>query len=80
MKFINVPVFIVSLAIGLFLAYITSPTPDIIYVYPTPENLDKIRYKDKSDTCFSFLSNEVKCPNDSRAIRKYPIQESNKNK
>ena len=46
MKLINVPLFIASLSFGLFLVYITSPRPDIIYVYPTPDNLDKIQYKD----------------------------------
>ena len=44
MKFISVPVFIISLTIGLFLAYITAPNPGVIYVYPNPDNIDKIQY------------------------------------
>ena len=56
MKFINVPIFIVSLAIGLFVAYITMPSTQVIYVYPNPENEDKISYKDKADNCFHFKS------------------------
>ena len=47
MKFINGSVFIISLAIGLFMCYITAPPPDIIVVYPTPENINQIQYKDR---------------------------------
>ena len=41
MKMINVPLFIISLAFGLFLVYITSPRPDIIYVYPNSRQFRK---------------------------------------
>ncbi|MDA9630003.1 hypothetical protein N9S60_00450 [bacterium] len=78
MKLINVPLFIASLSFGLFLVYITSPRPDIIYVYPTPDNLDKIQYKDHADNCFGFKANEVSCPADQKKIRKYPTQEKQK--
>lgn len=74
MKFINIPLFIVSLCIGLFISYITTPSPHMVFVYPTPENLDKIQYKDESGTCFGFTSHHVKCPSDKRKIRQYPIQ------
>lgn len=78
MKFINIPVFIVSLAIGIFLVYITNPGPDIIYVYPNPDNIDQIQYKDKSGACFGFTQSEVKCPTNRKDIREYPIQEGKK--
>ena len=70
-----VPVFIISLAIGLFITYAIAPKPDIIYVYPTPDNVDKIQYKDKSGSCFGFTYKEVSCPNDKSAIQQYPLQE-----
>jgi len=76
MKFISVPVFIVSLAIGIFLVYISNPKPDIIYVYPKPDNLDKLQYKDKSGTCFRFQAEEVACPKDKSKITGYPVQHS----
>ena len=47
MKYINVPIFIISLAIGLFIVYITMPDMRKIYVYPTPENVDKILFKEQ---------------------------------
>ena len=74
MKFISVPVFIISLAIGLFLAYITTPDPGVIYVYPNPDTEESILFKDKSDTCFKYISKNIKCPNDITKIRSYNIQ------
>ena len=59
---INLFYFLLSLCFGLFLCYITSPIPDIIIKYPTPENSEKEIYKDNADNCFRFKSIEVKCP------------------
>ena len=74
MKFINFPLFITSLAIGLFVAYITTAPTQIIYVYPNPENEDKLTFMDKADNCFHFTSKEVTCPNDVTKIRSYKVQ------
>ena len=74
MKFINVPLFLVSLAIGLFVVYISMPPTQIIYVYPNPDNEQKISFKDKADNCFRFKSEEVTCPADVSKIRAYGIQ------
>ena len=46
----------------------------IIYVYPNPDNEDKILYKDKADNCFKFESHEVECPQDVSKIRSYQVQ------
>ena len=74
MKFINIPVFIISLAIGIFLVYVGNPRPSVIYVYPTPDNIGSIQFKDKSDTCYGFRSKEVTCPKNQTKIRHYPVQ------
>ena len=66
--------FIISLAIGLFLVYISTPDPEIIYVYPNPDNIKKTLYKDKSNTCYQFHSKEITCPLNKSEIMKYPIQ------
>ena len=73
--FLNMPVFITSLCIGIFLVYISNPKPDIIYVYPTPDNADTMQYKDRSGACFGFNTQEVTCPNNKQMIREYPVQE-----
>lgn len=71
---INVFYFLLSLCFGLFLCYITSPIPDIIIKYPTPENSEKEIYKDNADNCFKFKSIEVKCPIQKQKIMTIPIQ------
>jgi len=45
-----------------------------IYIYPSPENVDKILFKDKAENCFYFEETSVKCPNDVSLISKIPIQ------
>ena len=74
MKFINIPIFIISLAIGLFVTYITTEPTKSIVVYPNPDNIDKILYKDSADNCFKFKAKEVKCPKDENKIRSYSVQ------
>jgi hypothetical protein len=73
-KYIKLNVFIISLAFGLFAVYITMPDTRKIYVYPTPENIDVLQYKDKTDTCFQFKQNEVDCPTNEAEITKIPVQ------
>ena len=76
-KFIDFKLFFISLAVGIFFVYINQPAPTIIYVYPTPKNVDKIQYKDKIGNCFEFDSKEVKCPANKDEITSIPIQEGN---
>ena len=78
MKFISFPIFLVSLAVGLFVVYISMPPTQIIYVYPTPDNVDQIQYKDRSGTCFGFEAEQVTCPANKKLVREYPIQEGKK--
>lgn len=73
-KYINFPAFIISLVIGFFFVYMTVPDKKIIYVYPTPENIDQIQYKDKTNTCFSLEQTEVKCPIMDNNVINIPIQ------
>lgn len=63
-----------SFAIGLFFVYILGPEIKKIYIYPTPENVDKILFKDKADNCFYFEEHIVNCPKNDTLISKIPIQ------
>jgi len=72
LKYINIPVFIISLAVGLFFVYIYQAEKRVVYVYPTPDNIDFIQYKDAAGTCYKAKQEEVKCSKDAVTV---PAQE-----
>jgi hypothetical protein len=73
-QYISFRIFLISFAIGLFFVYIYGSEMKTIYIYPSPENIDKFMFKDKADNCFSFVANEVKCPSNDFFISKIPLQ------
>jgi len=73
-RFFSLPVFLGALIIGLVFVYLYEPDKKIIYVYPTPDNVDDIEYKDAAENCFKFKYNKLECPNDKGKIKNIPIQ------
>ena len=47
-----------------------------ILIYPSPENVDKVLFKDNANNCFYFKPVEVNCPSDESKISNIPIQAS----
>ena len=74
LHYISLPVFLISFAIGLFFIYILGPEMKTIYIYPSPENVDKVLFKDKAENCFYFEEEIVECPKDISLISTVPIQ------
>ena len=74
LQYINVPVFLISFAIGMFFVYIMMPDTRKIFVYPTPENVEILQYKDRTGECFRFTQKEVPCPKNEDEISKIPMQ------
>ncbi len=74
MKYIHLPTFIISLAIGFLFVYLNNPHKKPIYVYPTPDNVDKVQYVDNADNCYNFKSTEINCPSDKNKITNYNVQ------
>lgn len=73
-NYISVPIFLISFAIGLFFIYMLGPETKTVYIYPSPENVNRVLFKDKADNCFSFEQLIVECPKDENLISKIPIQ------
>lgn len=73
-QFINVPLFLASLIVGVVIVYFTLPDQRKIYIYPTPDNIDVLQYRDKTNTCFEFKQTEVKCPSNNSFISKVSAQ------
>ena len=73
-KYISFPAFLISFCIGLFFVYILGHENKKIYVYPSPENVDKILFKDKADNCFYFKEETIECPKNETLITNIPIQ------
>lgn len=60
-KFINPYAFFISLFIGLMYVYMFTPSPEIIIKYPTPDNTENIRFKDRADNCYKYKTTEIDC-------------------
>jgi hypothetical protein len=74
LRFINIPVFIISFAIGVFFVYVFVPDARTILVYPTPENVGLLQYKDITGNCFQVKEKLVACPKNEKDISKIPPQ------
>lgn len=74
LNYISIPIFLVSFAVGLFFVYILGPEMKKIYVYPSPETVNNVLFKDKADNCFYFKEEVVECPSDESLLSTIPIQ------
>ena len=61
--------FFIALSIGMFVVYITTPVPEIIYKYPTHDN--SVIYQDDVQNCYRYVSKEVPCKGE---ITEIPVQ------
>lgn len=74
LNYISLPAFLISFAIGILFIYIMGPQMKSIYIYPSPENIDKFLFKDKAENCFYFEEEYLECPKDEKLISKIPMQ------
>jgi len=74
LDYVSLPIFLISLTVGLFVIYILGPEQTIVYIFPTPKNVHKMLFKDKSDECFQYTAEEVECPTDESLIQTARVQ------
>ena len=74
LKYINIPVFIIAFALGMFAVYIFDPDNKKIIVYPTHENAHLLNYRDKANNCFSIEESNVIRPSKKSDISSIPPQ------
>ena len=68
---IDIKWFLISLFVGLFLVYTTTPLPKVIIKYPSVDKEEIFR--DDLDNCYKFTKEVVECPKDKNKIHKIPI-------
>lgn len=73
-KFLKLPVFIIGFVIGMVFVTLSSPEHNTIFVYPTPDNIHHLEYKDKADNCFAYDVKKVNCPKKHDDIKNIPVQ------
>jgi len=73
-KFLNIPVFVAALALGVFAVYVSDDQMRKIVVYPTPDNVDLVQYRDAAGSCFTYEQQDVKCPADMKNVFRIPVQ------
>jgi len=73
-NYISIRIFLISFSIGILFTYILGPEIKTVYIYPSPETVGKILFKDRADNCFYFKEEVVECPNDETKISSIPMQ------
>ncbi len=70
-KYISLPIFLTSFAVGLFFVYVLGPEFKTIYIYPNPDNYTDYLFKDNSGQCFEIKPVETEC---TLLSKSYPVQ------
>ena len=58
---IDIKVLLISFFVGLLVTLVAGPRKKVIYVQPTPENINDYLFKDKSGLCFSVTAKKGTC-------------------
>ena len=75
-KYIKLEAFIISFAIGILYVYLVQPKKEVVYRFPNPNNIDKLVYTDKNETCYKYDVKEKNCNQLSKTeIESQPIVE-----
>ena len=73
-KYISFKIFITSFLMGLLFLYLMGPQNKKVYVYPSPQTVDKAIFQDKAEQCFLYKEENVDCPSNKKDISMIPVQ------
>ena len=73
-KFFNFKFLILGIIFGFFALRYSDTEKRVVRVWPTPDNIDVIQYKDNANNCFTFENIVVDCPSNPDDIHSIPIQ------
>lgn len=71
---ISLKYFLGSFLVGLLFLYLTGPQTKKVYVYPSPETIEKAIFQDKAKQCFLYQEQVVQCPENKKEISSIPVQ------
>lgn len=64
-KFISISALLASFLFGLFFIYMWGDEQHPVYLYPNPENVYSVVYKDKAGSCYVYKPILTECTDDS---------------
>lgn len=73
-KIISFKIFIASFLMGLLFLYLMGPQNKKVYVYPSPQTVDRAIFQDKAEQCFLYKEENVDCPLNKKDISMIPVQ------
>jgi hypothetical protein len=73
LKHIRLIPLLVGLVIGIVGILFIHPEKSVIYKYPTPENAEKVVYKDKNGICYTYKANVVDCDKNESRLKDFPL-------
>jgi hypothetical protein len=65
--------FALGLIVGIFGIFFVKPTMATIFKYPTPNECDKLIYKDKNGICYKYTTKEVNCDSNESRLKSFPL-------
>ena len=73
-RYVSFKIFIASFLMGLLFLYLMGPHNKKVYVYPSPQTVDKAIFQDKAEQCFLYKEENVDCPSNKKDISMIPVQ------
>lgn len=63
----------IGIVVGIIGIYGIKPVMADVIKYPTPENCDRLIYKDKNGMCYKYNTKVVNCDANENRLKSFPI-------